>query len=220
MRIAGTALVGLMLFAAMGGVHVMGMRAAGEFGMALKRKQSLSLASAYVRTPDFETHFMRPLRESLGRGATVYVAAPRETVSGIVPVGVRDVVQAVSLSRTPVRTRQNAAVEVMRNLREHLAWRGHQVRGSAEVRRYQNVIEHGFIGSKLAELEKRQPGICPYGMASAVPETRELIARAIARSLEVPVPELGELFYCSEKAVEQLRLAKKRAVSTAAVAGS
>lgn len=221
LRITSTLLGMLLLVGALGGLHIVRKHAAGEFGMALKRKESAALAAEYVRTPDFETRFIRPLRESLGRGATVYAAASRATVNRIVPATAKaGTVHSVNLSRTLVRARENAVVEVLRNLREHLAWRGYEVRGLPAVQRFQSAIEHGFIGTKLAELEKRHPGICPRGMASAVPETRELIARAIARSLEIPLPELGELIYCSEKAVEQYRLSKNRSVSTAVAVGS
>lgn len=171
-----------------------GKRAAGETGMELRRRESLRLVSAYVASAEFESECVEPFRTAFRIAAKQYTDAPSAVVEGIVrhaaPLATD---QAGMFTRLPARQPKNYAIEILRNAREHLAHRGYNLRAVAERKNFQAWFETVAVGERLILLEKRFPGICPESFPQAIPATRDVLARAIARNLEVTLPEMGEL---------------------------
>ena len=206
LRYFGTKLRGVMTLVGSAGVACLvvgidlgGRYRAAEIGMPLHRTRSLQLTELYVRSDDFERQAVAPLREVFKLAAQRYSAAPESAIGQILErIGTRKTGSASAYRRPPaIRSPINFPIETVRNAREHLFWRGFNARSQPERQNCQLWFEVMLTGQILAKLEATIPGICPQGFSQSVPLSREYLARAIARHLEVSIGELGELIYCA-----------------------
>lgn len=232
-RRLGTTLGLFVIVAVLVAIHLAGRAAEGKTPLARSRAESLRIAAAYVQTADFERTFVDPLRNVFKRGALFYTNEPRQIVDQIIAnqrhtrfeeMRIEDMIALSaemprSFARTPVTHERNFSIEVLRNAREHLAHSGHDVRSQPDKERFQTFLETVFVPAKLAQLERSLPGICPGHSVATVPMTQEFIAHAIARRLEVPYCELGELLYCSER-IEAAQRKRVRTATSASVAAT
>ena len=199
-------------------IHYGGRMAAGEIGIDRKRAESARITLDYIATPHFEVECVEPIRTAFRQTARYYTASPRTIVAAITAGAPRKTSAPSDFRRSPIKSKKNFPIEILRNAREQLALEGHDVRQIPDKERYRRLVEGYFVPMKLVLLEDRLPGICPHQFPNAVPFTIELLARAIARSLDVPLCELNELVYCSQR-ISEVSERQKRA-STASVPGT